>query len=125
LTQRQLWAGAVTGVQMKRNNAHVEAGILNAVLKVLRLHPKVAWCARMNSGLHHIDGRWVRFGFVGCSDIVGQMKDGRWLAIEVKGPHGRVTEEQRAFIEVVQRNGGCAGVARSIEQALEIVEGRA
>jgi hypothetical protein len=108
----------------KRFNRHEEQGVLNAVLKVLSYHPNVAWCARFNTGgFKDARGQFVRFGFAGCSDILGQMVDGRFLALEVKAAKGRLTDDQEFFIAKVRANGGVSGVARSIADALKIVEG--
>jgi hypothetical protein len=46
-----------------------------------------------------------------------------FCAIELKSERGRVNPEQRAFIEVVNRAGGRAGVARSVEDAGRIIAG--
>lgn len=140
LTNRELWnAGALYGDPTKlgardpglrRHNAKPEQGVLNAVLAMLRLHPAVAWAARINSGAYKTpDGRFIRFGFPGCPDIVGQMKPahsggaGAFLAIECKSDAGRATDEQAAFIDKVKQFGGKAGIARSVDDALAILEG--
>lgn len=103
-----------------------EADILKAILKLLSLHPSVAWARRMNSGAFQIgpgpSARWFRAGFVGCSDILGQMRDGRLLAIEVKAARGKVSDEQQRFIDVVRQHGGVAGVARSVGEADLIIK---
>lgn len=57
----------------------------------------------------------------GGSDIIGISPDGRFLAIEVKTPKGRPTKEQLRFIEAVRRAGGIAGIARSVDDALELL----
>lgn len=44
-----------------------------------------------------------------------------FAAIECKAPAGRVSPGQRAFLEAVTREGGRAGVARSVDDALQIV----
>lgn len=109
----------------KRTNAKPEQGILNAVLAMLRTHPKVAWAARINSGAYKTpDGRFIRFGFVGCPDILGQMRDGRILMIETKAPGKHPTEDQQAMLDKATKHNGLAGVARSVDDALAIVEGR-
>lgn len=51
----------------------------------------------------------------GVSDILGVLDGGRTLAIEVKTPTGRVSPEQKTFIEQVNKRGGLAFVARSVE----------
>lgn len=103
-----------------------ESSVLAAVLKVLAIHPAVAWVRRMNTGAFKIgDGRNARFfraGFVGCSDVIGQMKDGRFLAVECKSAVGKLSEPQRNFIDTVRAAGGVAGVARNVDEALLIIK---
>lgn len=57
----------------------------------------------------------------GVSDLCGWDATGRFVAIEVKTPTGRVTKDQLAFIEAVRRSGGRAGVARTVPDALAIL----
>jgi len=65
----------------------------------------------------------ITFGMcVGASDIIGIMPDGRFLAVEVKTAKGRTTAEQERFLFHVQLMGGVAGVARSVDDALKIIQ---
>jgi hypothetical protein len=126
---RQAWQARLFGggaeFPARRQNQHPEQGVLNAVLKVLRMHPKVALVWRINSGAYKMpDGRFVRFGFVGCPDIQGMLVGGRTFMIEVKSSRGRLTDDQEFVLAKVRANGGVSGVARSIDDALAIVEGR-
>lgn len=50
----------------------------------------------------------------GVSDIIGFLKNGTFLAIEVKTDQGRCTDKQLEFIEAVNSNGGVAFVATCI-----------
>jgi hypothetical protein len=99
--------------------------VLASVLEALSFHPKVAWAVRMNSGagkLAYRDGstsQWMRFGFQGMSDVLGQTTDGRFLAVEVKRPSGRVRPEQAAFLGRVRAAGGVGFVARSPDDVWE------
>ena len=52
-------------------------------------------------------------------DMVGQ-RLAVFAAVEVKD-RGRPTEQQAAFINLVQQAGGLAGVARSVPEALSIL----
>jgi hypothetical protein len=97
---------------------------LSSILTYLRWHPLVAWAEQMNVGIDQTidtrqDGtkrqRFVRYGFVGCSDIIGQLKDGRLLAVEVKVKRDKPSPEQAAFLEQVNQAAGVALIARSIE----------
>ena len=59
----------------------------------------------------------------GRSDL-SAIKDGRISFIEVKNEIGRPSAEQLNFIKQMQTRYGCrAGIARSVEDALRIVEG--
>lgn len=68
------------------------------------------------------DGRYIKSGLPkGFSDLFA-VKDGRVYFIEVKTPTGRVSEEQKHFIAVMRDRYGCAaGVARCVDDAVEIV----
>lgn len=94
-------------------NKLLEAAALTEVLKALRGHDAVAWAQRQNTGAAKVGGRFVRFGWKGCSDILGMMRDGRFLAIEVKAPKGKLRAEQAEFLNLVQKHGGVGFVARN------------
>lgn len=101
-----------------------EANIQNDILIALSKAGATVW--RNNVGaLKDKTGRLVRYGVGGNggSDIIGICPDGRFLAVEVKKNTGRATEDQLRFIEAVRAKGGRAGVARSVEDALRILEG--
>ena len=91
-----------------RTRKVMESDVLKAVMAYLKLHKDVAWTARINTGAMLIDHRFVKFGFNGCSDIIGQLKDGRFLAVEVKRPGNKPTKLQNAFLDMVNANGGLA-----------------
>ena len=66
--------------------------------------------------------RLMPFGLCkGSADLIGIAPDGRFLAVEVKTPTGRASKEQLTFIEAVRKAGGIAGIARSPEDALELI----
>ena len=106
-------------VQPRRRNSKPEAAALREVLKVLRNHPAVAWCERQNTGAVKVDGRFIRYGWRGCSDLLGMLKDGRLLAVEVKAPRGQLRPEQKEFLSLVQRFGGVAFGARNALDAIK------
>lgn len=59
----------------------------------------------------------------GRSDL-SAIKDGRISFVEVKNEVGRPSQEQLNFINQMQTRYGCrAGIARSVSDALKIVEG--
>lgn len=100
-----------------------ETAILGLVLRYVRIHPRVAWVRRINTGAAKLKGFHVRFGFVGCSDLIGQLTDGRFLAIECKADKGILSDEQKTFLDRVNRHNGLAGVVRSIDEAEALLNG--
>jgi hypothetical protein len=99
-----------------------EKRVLDACLKLLSRHPKVAFAWRQNTGMAVAANRVVRFSFRGCSDIVGMLHGGRFLAVECKATGKKATEEQDAFLQVVRDNGGlslCVDDPQILINALE------
>ena len=88
---------------------------------------------RNNVGaLRDAQGQLVRYGLCpGSSDLIGfrtvvitpDMVGQRvaiFSAVEVKD-RGRPTDQQQAFLRLVEQHGGLAGVARSVPDALTIL----
>jgi len=63
-------------------------------------------------------GGYIPSNAKGVSDILGILPGGRFLAIEVKRPGGRPSEHQTAFIQEINRHGGVAFIAYSIEDLI-------
>lgn len=109
-----------------------ETATVKAILQFLALHRIPAW--RINTGAVKIERRFLRFGAVGMSDIIGLRAThadslmgkpvilGRFLAIEVKAAKGKVTPAQQAFLDRVQAAGGKAFVARSVADVARELE---
>jgi hypothetical protein len=89
---------------------------------------------RNNTGtLKDQHGRPVQFGLCkGSADLIGYrtvtitpemvgQQVAVFTSVEVKTPIGRLRPDQQAWMETVQSAGGIAGVARSVEDALQIV----
>jgi hypothetical protein len=81
------------------------------------------YCWRNNSGAVRSDGRMVRYGKVGSSDILGIMPDGRFMAIECKVDGGLVTKAQASFLCAIARPGGFARIIHSLEELIQEVKG--
>jgi len=112
----------------KPSGEPTEAEILRAIIQLLHCHPRVAQCWRQNSGTfqeRNRDGsvRYIRANTQkGMSDIMGILKDGRTLAIEVKSRTGRMRPGQEEFLQTIRSAGGVAGVCRSVEDAQKLLE---
>jgi hypothetical protein len=105
-----------------RANDRPESAALVEVLKALRAHPSVDWCERMNSGVAKVGNRYIRFGWTGCSDLLGMLRDGRILAVEVKSPSGKLRPAQAVFLERVNAAGGIAFMARDLRDVHRLLE---
>lgn len=98
-----------------------EIEIQRAVLELLQWHPRVAWAHRMNTGGAVLNGRTVLYGFKGCADILGQLKTGELLAVEIKRASQDLSKEQLEFLELVAKCHGLAIIACSHETVAEIL----
>ena len=59
------------------------------------------------------------FGWPGCPDILGQLRDGRFLGVEVKAAKGRASPEQVAFLERIRGAGGVGFIARDLRDVVQ------
>jgi hypothetical protein len=81
---------------------------------------------RMNVGTGYTqDGRYFTTGVPkGFSDLFGFRKsDGKAVFIEVKTPTGRPTDQQKHFLEAMQKSGAIAGICRNAEDAIKLTGG--
>jgi hypothetical protein len=94
-----------------------EAVVLRQVLDLLHLRGVFAW-------RNHTTGIWdparkvfrANVGLRGVSDVIGVLSGGRFLAVECKGPRGRLTDEQTVFLDNVVKAGGVALVIRDVKE---------
>ena len=70
---------------------------------------------RINTGAYAVDGRFIQYGYPGCSDIIAIVK-GRFVGIEVKSSKGKQSELQQAFQQNVESANGIYILACSWEQ---------
>ncbi|MCB6852853.1 VRR-NUC domain-containing protein [Lactococcus lactis] len=91
----------------------------------LGLAEKGIMCFRANVGRVKMkDGRWFDTGLPkGHADLYGFRPDGQVFYIEVKSETGRVRPDQINFLETMRKNGALAGIARSVEDAMKIING--
>jgi len=109
-----------------------EADVMRAVHAFLRVHPRVAWFMRINSGAVNDGDRhvvfyklWMRGARVktkGMADYLGMLDDGRLFLLECKRPGlHKATPEQQELIDVCQLYGGLAAVVQSVEDVAEVL----
>lgn len=85
----------------------------------------IAVLMRYNVGLFFTaNGIPIKQGVKGTSDLIGfRICDGAFVAIEVKTETGRLSKEQKNFLDAMKNYGIICGVARNTEQAREIING--
>lgn len=93
-----------------------EGLIKNQICHWLALYSKLFWVQQAGK----IPGRINRSRFLrnGISDILG-VWDGKMLAIEVKAPGGKLSNEQADFLDKVNLAGGIGFVAYSVEDVIK------
>jgi hypothetical protein len=108
-----------------------ETLLLREVLRTLGARPGLR-LFRNSVGLVRLPGGGaIPYGLCpGSSDLVGwrtlrvgSLPIAQFVALEVKTPTGRLTEEQARFFFAVQAAGGLAGEVRSLEDAEALVNG--
>jgi hypothetical protein len=83
------------------------------VLKYLKFRRIYCW-SNPSGAVRIRPGKFMSFGKKGSSDIIGLLAPGgKFLAVETKAPDGRLSPEQREFLEAVKQQGGLAVIARS------------
>lgn len=96
----------------------LEKEVQAAIMEYLAYRKIFCW-KEHSGGLPMDGGEWLMpIGLRGKSDILGVLPGGRFLAIEVKRRTGAVRPEQQEFIDNVNRSGGLAFVARSVDDVM-------
>lgn len=105
------------------------ADLTNAI--ILAASERGHLLVRNNSGTakaKNKDGsiRYIRYGVGpnggGGGDLIGLTSTGQFLSIEIKVGKDRQTDKQKLWQQWVTMRGGRSGVARSVEDAIEIME---
>lgn len=94
-----------------------ESDIQRAILDFLQAKKILAWRCNMGAVLVSRDSK-IRFSKnpnKGIPDIGGVLQGGRYFAIEVKRPGGRLSPEQKGWIERLSAQGVICIVATSVE----------
>jgi hypothetical protein len=104
-----------------------ESKIQKSICDLLLFHPNVVWAYVTSTGTFRgiKGGRPIKIGYPGMADIIGQLTDGRMLAIEVKQPGKTPTQQQMEFLDLVRHHNGVSGWCDSIEGAKAIIDNMA
>lgn len=111
-----------------------ETDIQSLILEALTYHPAVAWIRRYNSATIPTarGGKWRQIQCHRAAkgvkykqlDLMGMLKGGRTLVIEVKKPGEKADDEQQQEINRVNADGGLAFWADSVESAFAQLNAR-
>ena len=101
----------------KKKNKAPEGEVVHACLELLHLAGIFAW--RNNTGAVNIGSRFVKYGKKGSADIIGMLKDGRFLAIECKSDTGVQSPAQKLFQMQVEKNNGLYCLVTSAAELTE------
>lgn len=116
----------------KPSASGTESDVMTAVFQLLRVHPRVAWFMRLNSGAVQDGDRFTVFYRLyllgkpgrtkGASDYLGQLTDGRLFLMECKRPGvRRGTDEQHDLLDACVAAGGVGGIVQSVEDAQRLL----
>jgi len=97
-----------------------EAALSRAIREALALAGVTV--TRHQSGTLRLGGRTIRMGDPGWPDLIGYTRDGRFVGVEVKTPSGRVEPHQAEWHSKARASGCIVGVARSVREALSLIQ---
>ena len=102
-----------------------------SIVNYLSVEPSVKFFIRVNGGGRSVKGSFVWFYKLwvgrreqkgrGLPDIIGQLRDGRFFAMEVKRPGEKPTPEQAEVLALVAEAGGVSGVVRNWSEARKLL----
>jgi hypothetical protein len=108
-----------------RRNVRSESNLVRAIIDLLNLSGCVA--VRFNNQPTAQVVRGQFFGYRrlnnprGIPDIVGVAPTGRAIWIEAKTDDGRVSKDQKLFLDTVHHQGAIAMVARSVDDVAAVI----
>lgn len=114
-------------IDMRIEQYHITSDQRNfivAIAKLLELSKSGTTVCRSNAGkVKTKDGRTIALFPKGWPDITGfRHSDGKMILIECKNARGQLREDQQQFEKFINQYPVLYGVARSVEDALAIVD---
>jgi hypothetical protein len=81
----------------------------------------LAFVWRCQSGRVRVRRGWMHLSPAGTPDVIGWLRDGRFLGIEVKRPGEKPTEIQEECRRRIIAAGGVAAIVRAVAEAVAVV----
>nr|WP_277952446.1 VRR-NUC domain-containing protein [Staphylococcus hominis] len=108
-------------ISCSRSDNVRESEIQKQIIETLNANGCKVW--RANAGTVRVGGRTIKLLPKGFPDVFGvRLTDGKFVAVEIKKPKGRVSDEQVKFRDFFEKHNVIHGIAHSPEEALEIVK---
>ena len=112
----------IKGEVLMSNTAELTQAIILAASEAGHL------LCRNNSGVARFKTHTVRYGVGtltgGGGDLIGLTKDGIFVSIEIKVGKDKQTPLQKTWEGWILMRGGYVGVARTVQDAIDICEGK-
>ncbi len=86
---------------------------------VAALHKRQHWSPNEALALLERFTVWREFGSPGAPDLLGQLRNGTVLGLEVKRPGGKAEEHQQRWLDHATKYGACCAVVHSVDEAIE------
>jgi len=98
-----------------------EQVIQNHILQYLRLKGYYVWKNNTAGIYKQATNSYIPSHAKGVSDIIGLTKQGVFIAIEVKRRSGKLSPNQKAFLEAIRASGGIAILAYDLADVEKIL----
>jgi len=105
----------------RKGKSNPESSLTNGIIRLLNVSLPNAVFDRANAGAIVVGQKFYKGMQAGTADIIGCYK-GRFIAIEVKLPKGRVQESQKQYCERITKAGGLYYIVRSFDEAMKVIE---
>ena len=102
----------------------LEKEIQRELLKRCKLHNKVAWMDRANSGKVRVKGGFLQLHQKGTPDLIGFTVKGQFIGIELKRPSTKkaTNEDQKIMGELLIKSNCIYGVSYDLDSLYTILD---
>lgn len=100
-----------------------ESELLSYALKVLKFHDVCHWRVANGPSIYNVGGKTVfrPSPIAGFPDLAGLTERGRFWAVELKTPKGKLMEHQKLWIARLEKSGAIVRVIRGFDEFLDFV----
>ena len=92
-------------------------------MTMLALHKSVAWALENKTTDAKMAGYYTAIGLIGTPNIIGQLRNGKILALITLNTGEKPSGHQQDFIQLIANNNGVSGYCYNAAQAKNIIDG--